>query len=189
MVNARDSNTRLIVVGPDSRQKRRYQRAVERSGRRGVVFVEGPSDADLPRYHRSRGHLLLACHGPRVAGDRATGGDGGGPPGRRLEHRGLCLGDHTRPRRFARAPAGHVGRSRTRSRSWSAVPSCARASAPRGGCAPRSTRGRTSLSASSPTTSGCCTNAIRVDARPSAKVTTGAVRNGSPAMREQVSSA
>ncbi len=53
MVNARNSNTRLIVVGPDSRQKRRYQRAVERSGRRGVVFVEGPSDDDLPRYHRS----------------------------------------------------------------------------------------------------------------------------------------
>ena len=53
MVNARDRNTRLIVLGADSRAMRRYRDSVERSGRRNVVFVSGVSDDDLPRYHRS----------------------------------------------------------------------------------------------------------------------------------------
>ncbi|MCY4615183.1 MAG: glycosyltransferase family 4 protein, partial [Chloroflexi bacterium] len=53
IVNARDPNTRLIVVGPDSRMKRRYRTSVEREGRRGIVFVDDVSDADLPRYYRT----------------------------------------------------------------------------------------------------------------------------------------
>lgn len=53
MIHARDPNTRLLVVGPDSRQKRRYQTSVERSGRRNIVFIDGVSDEELPRYHRS----------------------------------------------------------------------------------------------------------------------------------------
>lgn len=53
IVNARDPNTRLIVVGPDSRRKRRYRVSAEREGRRGIVFVDDVSDADLPRYYRT----------------------------------------------------------------------------------------------------------------------------------------
>lgn len=53
IVNARIPATRLIVVGPDSRRWRRYRDSVVASGRRGVVFVAGVSDADLPRYHRT----------------------------------------------------------------------------------------------------------------------------------------
>ncbi len=53
VVNARMPATRLIVVGPESRAKRRYRASVERSGQRNVVFVEGLSYDELPRYHRS----------------------------------------------------------------------------------------------------------------------------------------
>ena len=53
VVNARDPNTRLIVVGPDSRRMRRYQASTEHEGRRGVVFVDNVSDEELPRYYRS----------------------------------------------------------------------------------------------------------------------------------------
>ena len=53
MVNARMGNTRLVLVGPDSRRWRRYQDSIERAGRRNVVFVPSVSDAELPRYHRS----------------------------------------------------------------------------------------------------------------------------------------
>ncbi len=53
VVNARIPDTRLIVVGPDSRARRRYEAMVERSGQRGVFFVpEQPYDK-LPRYHRT----------------------------------------------------------------------------------------------------------------------------------------
>lgn len=57
VVNARDPDTRLIVVGPDSRARRRFQESVQRMGRRGIVFVDGGGDGvsyeELPRYHRS----------------------------------------------------------------------------------------------------------------------------------------
>ena len=53
VVNARHPNTRLIVVGPDSRRKRRYRTSMEREGRRGIVFVDYVSDEELPRYYRS----------------------------------------------------------------------------------------------------------------------------------------
>lgn len=53
MVNARQWNTRLLVVGPDSRRRRRLQSHVEQNNQRGVVFIDGPSDADLPRWHRT----------------------------------------------------------------------------------------------------------------------------------------
>jgi phosphatidylinositol alpha-mannosyltransferase len=59
MVNARDGNTRLVVVGPDSRGWRRYRESIERAGRRNVVFASGVTDADLPRYHRSA-HLFCS---------------------------------------------------------------------------------------------------------------------------------
>lgn len=57
IVNARDPDTRLIVVGPDSRSRRRFEESVRNTGRRGIVFVQGgengvPSE-ELPRYHRS----------------------------------------------------------------------------------------------------------------------------------------
>ena len=53
VVNARMPDTRLIVVGPDSRARRRYEAMVQRSGQRGVIFVpEQPYDK-LPRYHRT----------------------------------------------------------------------------------------------------------------------------------------
>ncbi|MDA1240718.1 MAG: glycosyltransferase family 4 protein [Chloroflexi bacterium] len=57
VVNARLPGTRLIIVGPDSRARRRYQSAVERRGNRGITFVDsseqGVSYDSLPRYHRS----------------------------------------------------------------------------------------------------------------------------------------
>jgi len=57
MVNARHPETRLIVVGPDSRSRRRLQQSVESTGRRGIIFVNGGergvSYKELPRYHRS----------------------------------------------------------------------------------------------------------------------------------------
>jgi len=53
VVNARDPNTRLIIVGPDSRTRRRYEASVRQSGQRNVHFVVGPSNEELPRYHRS----------------------------------------------------------------------------------------------------------------------------------------
>lgn len=59
MLNARMPNTRLLVVGPDSRQKRRYRNSVEGSGRRGIVFIDDVPHADLPRYHRSA-HILCS---------------------------------------------------------------------------------------------------------------------------------
>jgi len=53
VVNARDPNTRLIIVGPDSRTRRRYEASVRHSGQRNIVFAPGPSNEQLPRYHRS----------------------------------------------------------------------------------------------------------------------------------------
>ena len=53
LVNARNPDTRLIVVGPDSRARRRYEASVERSGQRGIIFVPQRTYADLPRYHHS----------------------------------------------------------------------------------------------------------------------------------------
>ena len=53
MVNARNPETRLVIVGPDSRAKRKYAESVASSGQRNVEFIPGPSDADLPRYHRT----------------------------------------------------------------------------------------------------------------------------------------
>jgi phosphatidylinositol alpha-mannosyltransferase len=53
MVNARNPDTRLLVVGPDSRAKRNYAESVATNRQRGIVFVPGPSDEDLPRYHRT----------------------------------------------------------------------------------------------------------------------------------------
>lgn len=53
VVNARDPNTRLIIVGPDSRTRRRYEASIRQSGQRNVHFVVGPSNEELPRYHRT----------------------------------------------------------------------------------------------------------------------------------------
>jgi len=57
IVNARNPDTRLIIVGPDSRQRRRYETSVRNAGLRGITFVDGGADGisydELPRYHRS----------------------------------------------------------------------------------------------------------------------------------------
>lgn len=53
VVNARIPDTRLIVVGPDSRARRRYEAMVQRSGQRGVIFVPEQPYEKLPRYHRT----------------------------------------------------------------------------------------------------------------------------------------
>lgn len=53
MVNARMGNTRLVIVGPDSRRWRLYRDSVERAGRRNVLFAPSVSDGELPRYHCS----------------------------------------------------------------------------------------------------------------------------------------
>ena len=57
IVNARDPDTRLVIVGPDSRSRRRFEHSVRSTGRRGIIFVNGGPEGvpfeDLPRYHRS----------------------------------------------------------------------------------------------------------------------------------------
>ncbi|MEX1021568.1 MAG: glycosyltransferase family 4 protein [Dehalococcoidia bacterium] len=57
VVNARHPDTRLIIVGPDSRSRRRFERSVRNAGLRGITFVSGGPDGvtydELPRYHRS----------------------------------------------------------------------------------------------------------------------------------------
>ena len=53
MVNARNPDTRLIIVGPDSPARRRYEAWVERSGRRGIVFVPEQPYSELVRFHRA----------------------------------------------------------------------------------------------------------------------------------------
>ena len=53
MLHARMPNTRLIVVGPDSRRLRRYRDTIGREVGPSIVFVDGVSNAELPRYHRS----------------------------------------------------------------------------------------------------------------------------------------
>jgi phosphatidylinositol alpha-mannosyltransferase len=53
MVNARDANTRLVIVSRDSRRLRRYRSSIEGSGRRNVFFADNVSNEELPRYHRS----------------------------------------------------------------------------------------------------------------------------------------
>lgn len=57
IVNARHPETRLIVVGPDSRSRRRFENSVRNTGRRGIIFVNGGPEGvtydDLPRYHKS----------------------------------------------------------------------------------------------------------------------------------------
>ncbi len=85
MVNARNPEARLIVVGPDSRARRRYESWVETSGRRGITFVPEQAYSDLVRFHRasqifcspalgheSQGYVLLeamAAGIPVVASD------------------------------------------------------------------------------------------------------------------------
>ncbi len=68
VVNARNAETRLIVVGPDSRERRRYQSMVEQSGMRNIVFADNVSDADLPRYHRSADILCSPATGNESQG-------------------------------------------------------------------------------------------------------------------------
>lgn len=53
ILHARQANTRLLVVGPDSRRRRRIEETVSERGQPGVVFIDGPSDSELPRWYRS----------------------------------------------------------------------------------------------------------------------------------------
>ncbi|MGE3855966.1 MAG: glycosyltransferase family 4 protein, partial [Dehalococcoidia bacterium] len=53
MVNARDPETRLIVVGPDSRARRHYEAWVASTGRRGIIFVPQQPYSELVRFHRA----------------------------------------------------------------------------------------------------------------------------------------
>ncbi len=46
-------NSRLIVVGPGTRLRKRYERWVKRQGLSDVVFVGYASYADLPRYYKT----------------------------------------------------------------------------------------------------------------------------------------
>jgi phosphatidylinositol alpha-mannosyltransferase len=68
MVNARDPLTRLIVVGPSARAVRRYERSVERMGRRGVHFVGRVSDQKLVSYYRSADILCSPAVGHESQG-------------------------------------------------------------------------------------------------------------------------
>jgi phosphatidylinositol alpha-mannosyltransferase len=52
-IHARHANTRLLVVGPDSKRRRQIKERVRTSGQRGVVFIDGPSDTELPRWYHT----------------------------------------------------------------------------------------------------------------------------------------
>ena len=83
IVNERNPETRLIIVGPDSRSRRRFENSVRSTGRRNIVFVDGGADGvpyeELPRYHRaadifcspatgheSQGYVLLEAMAARL---------------------------------------------------------------------------------------------------------------------------
>jgi phosphatidylinositol alpha-mannosyltransferase len=51
--------TRLIIVGPETRLKRGYQRTVKDAGLEDVVFAGYASYEELPRYHRTA-HVFCA---------------------------------------------------------------------------------------------------------------------------------
>jgi phosphatidylinositol alpha-mannosyltransferase len=52
-IKRKNSNTRLIVVGPGRRVRNRYERYVEHSGLKDVVFVGHIPQATLPRYYKT----------------------------------------------------------------------------------------------------------------------------------------
>ena len=68
IVNARDPDTRLLIVGQDSRQRRAFEASVRASGQRNVVFIDGPSDEMLPRYHRTADILCSPALGNESQG-------------------------------------------------------------------------------------------------------------------------
>jgi len=47
------SNSRLIIVGPGTRLRRKYERQVKRTGLKDVVFVGYAPYAELPRYYKT----------------------------------------------------------------------------------------------------------------------------------------
>ncbi len=59
MVNARNPETRLIIVGPDSHARRRYEASVAKSGRRGIIFVPEQPYSELVRFHKAS-HIFCA---------------------------------------------------------------------------------------------------------------------------------
>jgi phosphatidyl-myo-inositol alpha-mannosyltransferase len=52
-IHARHPATRLLVVGPDSKRRRQIEASVAERGQRGVAFIAGPTDAELPRWYRT----------------------------------------------------------------------------------------------------------------------------------------
>ena len=80
VVNARDPNTRLIIVGPESRTRRRYETSVRRTGQRDVHFAIGPSDEELPRYHRTADILCAPALGHESQGYVILEAMAGGAP-------------------------------------------------------------------------------------------------------------
>ena len=52
-------NTRLLIVGPETRLKRGYERTVREAGLQDVVFAGYASYEELPRYHRTA-HIFCA---------------------------------------------------------------------------------------------------------------------------------
>jgi len=52
-------NSRLIIVGPGTRLRRKYERHVNRNGLRDVVFIGYTSYNDLPRYYKTA-HIVCS---------------------------------------------------------------------------------------------------------------------------------
>ncbi len=46
-------NSRLIVVGPGTRLRRKYEKQVKRAGLKDIVFIGYVSDDELPRYYKT----------------------------------------------------------------------------------------------------------------------------------------
>jgi phosphatidylinositol alpha-mannosyltransferase len=46
-------NSRLIIVGPGTRLRGKYEKEVARSGLKNVVFVGGKPQSELPRYYKA----------------------------------------------------------------------------------------------------------------------------------------
>ena len=91
-------NTRLLVVGPGDAEREAYrfiaERHIEDVVFLGSVSLPGPT-ALLP----DCGHLLLAGHRQGELRHRPAGGYGGRQAHSRNEHRGVLVGDDSRPRR------------------------------------------------------------------------------------------
>jgi len=72
--------SRLIVVGPGTRLRKRYERWVRKTGLKDVVFVGYVSDEDLPRYYKTADVFCAPATGRESQGAILLEGMAAGKP-------------------------------------------------------------------------------------------------------------